>query len=55
MAFFCKNAQEEALKEIAWQMKIANILNIERELYEKGAVSEELHIKSLKELMNVAK
>lgn len=55
MAFFCKDAGEEALKEIAWQMKVANILDIERELYAKGAVSEEQHIKSLKELMKVAK
>ena len=55
MAFFCRNAQEEALKEIAIQMKITNEFELIRELYKHGAISKEIYVKSLKELMKLAK
>jgi hypothetical protein len=55
MAYFCANAQEEALKEVAMQMKIANIFEMSRELHKNGAISDETYIESVKELMKVAK
>jgi hypothetical protein len=55
MSFFCKNAQEEALKEIAWQMKIRNIFDMIHELHELGDISDEAYIKDVKELMKTAK
>lgn len=55
MAFFCKDAGEEALKEIAWQMKIKNEFEIARELHAQGGVSDELYIKTLREFLKIAK
>ena len=50
MTFFCRNAQEEALKEIAKQMRIANEFDIIRELRNSGAMSNEQYIELLKKL-----
>ena len=50
MAFFCKNAQEEALKEIAKQMAIANELEILRELRECDAIVEDNYTEMLRNL-----
>lgn len=55
MAFFCRNAQEEALKEIAWQMKIKNELEMVHELHAQGGMSDELYIKTLREFLKLAK
>ena len=54
MGFFCTNAQEEALKEIAWQMKITNKFEMIRELHEQGAVSDTEYIKSIQEILKIA-
>lgn len=50
MAFFCKNAQEEALKNIAKQMAIANELALLRELREHGAISTDNYTETLRNL-----
>ena len=53
MGFFCQNAQEEALKEIAKQMAIANEIELIRELRKRNAISEEAAIKRLRELFKI--
>jgi hypothetical protein len=50
MAFFCKNAQEEALKEIAHQMRIDNEYKLLHELHEYGAISDGNYIETLRNL-----
>lgn len=54
MAFFCTNAQEEALKAIAREMTIANTVKVVRELHDNGALTDEEYIKSLKEILKIA-
>lgn len=50
MTFFCKNAQEEALKIIARQMMIDNEFKILHELRQTGAISEDNYIEMLRRL-----
>lgn len=52
MSFFCKNAQEEALKNIAWQMKVDNSIKLASQLREVGEISEEQYVEILKELFS---
>lgn len=54
MAFFCKNAQEEALKGIEYQMWVANEFNLIRELHGIGVLSEEKYIEGLKKLAKIS-
>ena len=54
MGYFCRNAQEEALKNIAREMKIANEMKALRELLDHGAISEEDYIKHLRSLWKIA-
>lgn len=41
MAFFCQNATEEALKEIARQMNIYNAVTLLKELHTAGSIDDE--------------
>lgn len=50
MAFFCKNAQEEALKGIEKQMAIANALECLRELHKVGAISDENYAEEVRNI-----
>lgn len=50
MAFFCKNAQEEALKEIARQMKLTNAFEVVRELRKHDGITEAEYISILKDI-----
>lgn len=54
MSFFCKNAAEEALKEIARQMRIDNTYKVLRALYEVGNISKEEYVKQLRKLYEYA-
>ena len=54
MGFFCRNAQEEALGEIARQMKVTNEFELLRELRNCGAISEEYYIEKLRGLWKIA-
>lgn len=51
MSYFCRNAQEEALKEIARQMRITNSMNLLTELRNRFEISEEEYIAKLKMLL----
>lgn len=50
MSFFCMNAQDEALREIAIQMKVDNEFRLLQELRHLDAITEEFYITKLKEL-----
>lgn len=50
MAFFCKNAQEESLREIAIQMRFANKFELLRELYKSGAITQKEYTEDLLKL-----
>lgn len=50
MSFFCKNAAEEALKEIARQKRIDNAYKTLRALYEAGGIAQEEYVKHLRKL-----
>lgn len=54
MSFFCKNAAEEALKEIARQMRIDNTIKTLRELHEIGAITKEEYAKQMRKLYEYA-
>lgn len=54
MGFFCRNAQEEALKNIAREMAITNEFELLRELRQHDAISEETYIAKLRELWKIA-
>lgn len=54
MSYFAKNATEEALKEIAMQMRIDNVFKISQELYNQGAVTKEAYIAELKKIAKIA-
>lgn len=53
MSYFCQNAQEAALKEIAIQMKVRNEFELLQELRRHDAISEEVYLKKLRELYKV--
>ena len=50
MAFFCMNAQEEALREIAIQMKVSNEFKVLQELRDLEAITDEDYIERLRRL-----
>lgn len=54
MSFFCKNAAEESLREIARQMRIDNTYKTLRALYEAGGISKEEYVKQLRKLYEMA-
>lgn len=47
MAFFCQNATEESLKEIAKQMNIYNTIMLLKELHAAGSIDAEEYKKRL--------
>lgn len=53
MGYFCRNAQEEALKGIERQMYLSNHINALRDLYYNGGISQEKYIEELKKICNV--
>lgn len=53
MGYFVTNAQEEALKEIGLQMRIANNFGLLRELHDAGVLSDDAYIEKLKQLHSV--
>ena len=53
MSYFAMNAQEEALKEIARQMAIANSTNLLRELYNAGAISNKDFTEKMQQLQKI--
>lgn len=54
MAFFCKNAQEEALRELARQVWIRNEIDVLRDLRNAGAITDEQYIEKLQRIWKIA-
>lgn len=53
MGFFARNAQEEALAEIARQMSITNAIEALRELHAVRAISEKEYIEKMQQLFRM--
>ena len=51
MSYFATNAQEEALKEIAKQMRITNSINLLHELRVRNEIPSDEYIEKLKQLL----
>ena len=51
MSYFCKNAQEEALKGIEKQMWIKNKLELLNIRYQLGAITKEEYLEKIEILM----
>ena len=51
MSYFAMNAQEEALREIARQMTITNSMNLLRELYNAGVISNKDFTEKMQQLL----